>query len=108
MAIFHNAVNIVTLYYFDYKRDNFDSQVEMMYNEEGTNKFGIGFKLFLIVATVLNSLAILFLGHLIRFHIILKRMQITTFEYLMIKKNRANRKSKIFRDMKKEKEDKKK
>jgi hypothetical protein len=51
------------------------------------------------VAIFLNSGAVLFLGHLISFHIYLQREKLTTFEYLQIKKNRRNYRSKIFREV---------
>ena len=57
------------------------------------------FRVILIVAIVFNSLALIFLAHLISFHIFLQKKGLSTFEYLQIKQKRINHKSKIFREV---------
>jgi len=52
-----------------------------------------------------NTGAILFLGHLISFHLYLQKHKLTTFQYLMEKQNRKDHKSKIFREVNHEDED---
>lgn len=49
------------------------------------------------IALIFNTAAIIFLGHLISFHVYLQSKQMTTFEYIQMKQNRVNYKSKIFR-----------
>lgn len=42
-------------------------------------------KVILIIAIVFNTASVLFLGHLITFHVNIKRKGITTYEYIQIK-----------------------
>ena len=60
-------------------------------------------KVIIIIACVFNSLAILFLSHLVSFHLYLKNKNLSTFEYILIKSNRANHKSKIMKEVGKDK-----
>ena len=55
------------------------------------------------IALFFNLLAVVFLGHLISFHLVLKRKGMTTFEYIMDKANRKNQKSNIYREVNSEK-----
>jgi hypothetical protein len=65
----------------------------------------IEFDVILAVSMAFNLAAILFLGHLISFHIYLQKKKITTFEYIQLKLNRKNHKSKIFREVKHDEKD---
>lgn len=53
----------------------------------------------LSITLFFNTAAILFLGHLISFHLYLKSKKMTTFEYIQWKENRQQHKSKIFREV---------
>lgn len=48
------------------------------------------------VVLFLNVAAMLFLGHLISFHIYLQKVGMTTFEYIQYKEDKVQYKSKIF------------
>jgi hypothetical protein len=63
----------------------------------------VGYSVILGIALFFNLLAVLFLGHLISFHLILQSKGMTTFEYIMDKANRKNQKSKIYREVNSEK-----
>lgn len=58
------------------------------------------FKVILIIAVFFNSCSIIFLGHLISFHVFLQKKGLSTFDYLMMKKDKLGYKSKIFREVK--------
>ena len=60
----------------------------------------VSYAVILGFAIFFNVLAVLFLGHLISFHLLLQREGKTTFEYILEKNNRKNQKSKIYRDVK--------
>jgi hypothetical protein len=51
------------------------------------------------IVLIFNSASIMFLGHLIWYHIYLMRKGLTTFEHIQIKLNKQNYKSKIFREV---------
>jgi uncharacterized protein (DUF2225 family) len=57
------------------------------------------YQVILGITIVLNTAAILFLGHLISFHLQLQSKKMTTFEYIQWQQNRRNHKSKIFRQV---------
>lgn len=65
----------------------------------------VTYSVILGIAIFFNVLTIIFLGHLICFHIILQREDKTTFEYILEKNNRKNQKSKIYRDVNNDKKD---
>jgi hypothetical protein len=64
----------------------------------------VSYSVILGFAIFFNVLTVMFLGHLISFHIVLQRKGMTTFEYISEKKNRKNQKSKIYREVKSEPE----
>jgi hypothetical protein len=55
------------------------------------------YTIILAVVLFLNVAAMLFLGHLISFHVYLKKVGMTTFEYIKYKANKRSYKSKIFK-----------
>ena len=59
----------------------------------------IEYNVILGVSIVFNIAAILFLGHLISFHIFLQSKHLSTYEYLQLKQNKLHHKSKIFRQV---------
>lgn len=63
----------------------------------------VGYSVILGIALFFNLLAVVFLGHLISFHLVLLSKDMTTFEYIMDKANRKNQKSKIYREVNSEK-----
>ena len=65
----------------------------------------VSYSVILGIAIFFNVLTIIFIGHLICFHIILQREDKTTFEYILEKNNRKNQKSKIYRDVNNDKKD---
>ena len=50
----------------------------------------VGYSVILGITLFFNLLAVLFLGHLISFHLVLQSKGMTTFEYIMDKANRKN------------------
>ena len=62
----------------------------------------LSYSIILGIAIFFNLCTVLFLGHLISFHIILQKMGLTTFEYIQEKANRKDKKSKIYREVKNE------
>jgi hypothetical protein len=64
----------------------------------------LSYSLILGIALFFNLCTVLFLGHLISFHLILQKLGMTTFEYIQDKANRKNQKSKIYREVKKDAE----
>ena len=63
----------------------------------------VGYSVILGIVLLFNLLTVLFLGHLISFHLVLQGKGMTTFEYIMDKANRKNQKSKIYREVNQEK-----
>ncbi len=55
------------------------------------------YTIILAVVLFLNVAGMLFLGHLISFHVYLKKVGMTTFEYIQYKANKGSYKSKIFK-----------
>ena len=46
-----------------------------------------------------NTATLLFLGHLITFHVYLQSKRLSTYDYIQIQQNKQNYKSKIFRQV---------
>ena len=61
------------------------------------------FRILLITLTIINTGSMIFLGHLITFHIYLNSKKLTTFEYIQLKKDRP-KKSKIIKEIDKSEE----
>ena len=59
----------------------------------------------LSLACIFNALTILFLTHLVGFHIYLQREELTTFDYLMGQVGKRGKKSKLFKKVNKEDEE---
>lgn len=70
--------------------------IDLNHNElYGTKSIANSFQISLIVITVFNVLAILFLANLIVFHIELKYRGLTTYEYLKMQEETMDKPSKI-------------
>lgn len=87
MTTLHNITNGFSLYYL-LAKDSDEVAERFSYRQSLT------FMVCLWVAVAFNLAVFGFLGHLISFHIYLRRLGITTFEYVRQKENRS-RESKI-------------
>ena len=103
ITLLHNLTNIFVLYYLA------TESIPTTDAHEDTYKVVllVEFEILIGIACFFNLLALLFLGHLTYFHIILQRKGMSTYEYIRWKANNT-RKSKIVKskaDKKKEKEE---
>jgi len=98
MCLYHIAFNVFVIVQLYKDGSEVQSSTGDFYD---TETFILHF-VFNFAAIFFNVLATAFLGHLISFHIFLQRKNLTTFEYIQIKENRQNRKSRLFREVHKE------
>jgi hypothetical protein len=90
MCLLHNVTNAIVIYNIAMENQSLKDNHIAVYNTELTSSFEIT----LIVMTVLNTLALLFLTQLIIFHVELKFRGLTTYEFLKLKEN-SSKESKI-------------
>ena len=83
MCLLHNITNIFVIY--DIATENKELVTNHM--EYYERNMSTEFNICLIVMCFLNTLALMFLVNLIKFHIELKQQGITTYEYLKLKEN---------------------
>lgn len=85
MALMHTLTNIVVLYQLFVRHENLvDSHMTFF-----KRVIVLEFQIAIGVAMFFNLCAVLFLGHLIWFHIMLQRKGMTTFEYIRWKEDRT-------------------
>lgn len=78
MTIIHNAVNVIVFFYFatDYE------PTELNNINVFTQFLEVEFTVLLSISCFFNVGTLIFLGHLVYFHIYLMRKGMTTFEYI--------------------------
>ena len=92
ITLLHNLTNIAVIYNL-----NAETEPTVQAHEDTYKKFlVIEFSIFIAIACFFNLCALLFLGHLTLFHIMLQRRGMTTYEYIRWKANNT-RKSKIIK-----------
>jgi palmitoyltransferase len=85
MCLLHNITNGIVIYHIVAETPGLKENYESIYSAD----LSYGFNITLIIMTVLNSLALLFLCELIIFHIELKYKGLTTYEFLKLKENKT-------------------
>ena len=90
ITLLHNATNIFVLYYMTVESRLTTDAHQDTYNAVLLTEF----KILIGLACFFNFLALLFLGHLTYFHLMLQKKGMTTYEYIRWKANNT-RKSKI-------------
>lgn len=90
MCLLHNVTNAIVIYNIASENEYLISNHVRIYKTELTTPF----QTTLIVMIILNTLALLFLGQLIVFHVELKYKGLTTYEFLKLKEN-STKESKI-------------
>ena len=95
MSLMHNVTNGFVIYHLS------QATAETVQSHEETYKtvLLVEFEVIIGIACFFNFAALLFLGHLTAFHIMLQRRKMTTFEYIRWK-NDITRKSKIVKSKK--------
>ena len=90
MSLMHNITNGFVIYHLA------SASTPTVQSHEETYKtvLLVEFEILIGIACFFNFAALLFLGHLTAFHIMLQRRKMTTFEYIRWKAN-ITRKSKI-------------
>ena len=92
ITLLHNLTNIAVIYNL-----NAETEPTVKANEDTYKSFlVVEFTIFIAIACFFNLCALLFLGHLTLFHIMLQRRGMTTYEYIRWKANNT-RKSKIIK-----------
>ena len=91
----HNITNGFVIYHLA----TASSPTVQSHEDTYTTVLLVEFEIIIAIACFFNLLALLFLGHLTVFHIMLQRRQMTTFEYIRWKAN-VTRKSKIVKSKK--------
>ena len=100
MSLLHNVANLVVLIHlFREHQPLIDS-----HNRFYKRVFVVEFQIAVIISMLLNLAALLFLGHLIAFHLMLQKREMTTYEYIRWKQNRSGE-SKIVRRKSKERDE---
>ena len=95
MSLMHNITNGFVIYHLA----TASSPTVQSHEDTYTTVLLVEFEIIIAIACFFNLLALLFLGHLTVFHIMLQRRQMTTFEYIRWKAN-VTRKSKIVKSKK--------
>jgi hypothetical protein len=93
MTLLHSAVDAAVLAYNNTEVGETLAANIRFYKKPMITEYNV----LVSISLVFNTAAILFLGHLISFHVYLQSKKMTTFEYIQLKMNRKNYKSKIFR-----------
>ena len=97
--LLHSAFDVAVLVTTFTNNNNVLRETREFYQQD----MRVGYSVILAFVLLFNLLAVLFLGHLIYFHLVLQSKGMTTFEYIMDKANRKNQKSKIYREVNLEK-----
>ena len=92
MLLLHNVTNVFVLYNLATSNSKSIDTHETVF----TKFLQVEFSILIGIASFLNLLALIFIGHLIYFHIYLQRKGMTTYEYIRWKAN-ITRASKIKR-----------
>ena len=95
MSLMHNATNGFVIYYLATESSPTVQSHEQAYK----SALLVEFQIIIAIACFFNLCALLFLGHLTYFHIMLQRRGMTTYEYIRWKAN-ITRKSKIVKSKK--------
>ena len=85
MALTHTLINLVVLYHLFVRHELLEESHMTFFKVVIVTEFQIAIG----VAMFFNVCAVLFLGHLIWFHIMLQRKGMTTFEYIRWKEDRT-------------------
>ena len=78
MSLLHNVANLLVLVHLFREHQPLVDSHNLFYKRV----FIVEFQIAIIVAMVFNFAAFLFLGHLIAFHLMLQKRQMTTYEYI--------------------------
>lgn len=81
MCLSHNVTNCFVIYHVSQGTEVFKNNVVQVYGDE----FNLTFQVCLACMIFFNSAALIFLTHLILFHIELKYKGLTTYEFLKMK-----------------------
>ncbi len=96
LTLFHNASDIAVLVFTHGNHNQMSKSTYFFYRKD----MKVDYTVILTMAMLFNTAALMFLGHLISFHLYLQSKSMTTFEYIQWKANKKEYKSKIFREVK--------